>query len=230
MYKPLQITANMNSPVAYVDIIMFDSLLAASVAIERNMGQLTNEEDIQEFELPLEKSEPEGVWLASAGFMAGIPGKAIYHKKWDEENDEIVATGKSKIVVTNGVYKSYSMPIRYIDTNRIYFWAIGEKDEIQQKLAKITAIGKKRSQGYGAVDNWEIEPSKITREQIFALRPVPKNGNNVKMKPLQYIDMQIRRTPPYWALSDAVVCSAPVPLLSEEVLCSLLQAMQYKDS
>lgn len=229
MYEALQITANMNSPVAYVDIIMFDSLLAAAVAIERETDQLTSEEDIQEFELPLKKAE-EGVWLASAGFMAGIPGKAIYHKKWDEENDEIVATGKSKIVVTNGVYKSYSMPLRYIDTNRIYFWAIGDKAEIRQKLTKITAIGKKRSQGYGMVDNWAIEPSIITREQILALRPVPKSGNSTKIIPLQYIDMQIRRTPPYWALSGAVVCNAPVPLLSEEALCSLLQVTRYTGS
>jgi CRISPR type IV-associated protein Csf3 len=229
MYEPLQITATMGSQVAYVDIIMFDSLLAAAAAMEQSLEQLTNEEDIQDFDLPLGRDE-SGVWLASAGFMSGIPGKAIYHKKWDEQNDDIVVTGKSKIVVTNGVYKSYSMPLRYIDTNRIYFWAIGDKDEICQKLAKITAIGKKRAQGYGAVEKWAVAQSEVARNQILALRPIPKSGNNPVIDSLKYVDMQIRKTPPYWALSDAIVCSAPVPLLSEESLCSLLQATQYTDS
>lgn len=229
MYEPLQITATMSSPVAYVDIIMFDSLLAAATAMEQSLEQLINEEDIQDFDLPLERDE-SGVWLASVGFMSGIPGKAIYHKKWDEQNDDIVVTGKSKIVVTNGVYKSYSMPLRYIDTNHIYFWAIGDKGEICRKLTKITAIGKKRAQGYGAVEQWSVESSTISRDKILALRPDPKSGVNLKIEPLKYIDMQIRLNPPYWALTDVVVCSAPVPLLSEDSLCSLLQVTQYTDS
>lgn len=227
MFERLKITATMGSPTAFIDMVVLDSILAAVAAKELHLDQLTTEDSIMEFDLPLKKGL--GYWNASSGFCVGNAGKAVYHKKWDEAHDDIVVTGKSKINVSSGGYKSYSMPLRYIDTPTLTFWAVGIAAQIEKQLSTVTAIGKKRSQGYGQVIGWHVTASFCGEEEIVALRPMPSKTSK-KFDFLEYFEKNMRVIPPYWAMKDAVKCTVPIPVVPEVALCCLLQVMQSPGS
>ena len=85
----------------------------------------------------------ENIYYASAGFYDGVEGIATYHKKWDEEYDDLVDfKGKrAKIYVGSGFYKSFSLKNRYISAEKIVFFAKGDKNEIEKLLEQAVTEG-----------------------------------------------------------------------------------------
>jgi CRISPR type IV-associated protein Csf3 len=81
-----------------------------------------------------------------------------------------------KIIIENGRYKSYHMPLPTLIAEKIVWYAFGDLEQIRALVTPITAIGKKRSYGNGMVLRWEVEP----REEDWSewkdhclMRPLP---------------------------------------------------------
>jgi CRISPR type IV-associated protein Csf3 len=63
-----------------------------------------------------------------------------------------------KIIIENGRYKAYHMPLPTLITNKVVWYAYGDMEQIRMLLVPITAIGKKRNYGNGMVIRWSVEP------------------------------------------------------------------------
>ncbi|WP_220211498.1 hypothetical protein [Reticulibacter mediterranei] len=81
-----------------------------------------------------------------------------------------------KVIIENGRYKAYHMPLSTLITDKIVWYAYGNLEEIRTLLTPITAIGKKRSYGNGMVMRWSVEPMEEDwsewKEQEL-MRPLP---------------------------------------------------------
>jgi len=95
---------------------------------------------------------PGGWWIAE--------GKDHWNKRFDSRFMDLVDFGsrRGKIIVEQGRYKAYHMPVFYYAALRIEWYAVGDRAEIERLLCCVTHLGKKRSQGYGRVIRWEVEP------------------------------------------------------------------------
>lgn len=62
-----------------------------------------------------------------------------------------------KIIIEQGQFKAYHMPLPTLVCDRIVWYACGDVEQVAQLLQPLAAIGKKRSQGNGMVLRWEVE-------------------------------------------------------------------------
>ena len=77
------------------------------------------------------------------------------------------------------------MPLTIFLVPELSWYVVGDADRIRQLLARVTHIGKKRSQGHGRVREWIVEPSS---EDLSDRRPIPSK-DGVEVCGLR---------PPYW--------------------------------
>lgn len=103
-----------------------------------------------------------------------------WNKRFDTQaglSDHISFGGRvEKVLIEQGRYKAYHMPLPKLVTNQIIWYAVGDMDAVLLLLQPIAAIGKKRSYGNGAVRQWQVEPIDEDwsewREQRL-IRPIP---------------------------------------------------------
>lgn len=198
-------------------IFSLDSILAYAWMMENHPDVLGNtnpmKTDLIKPELPLEWREDH--WAASSGFYIQYK-EGIEH--WNRRpNDTDAATycdfrGKrGKINTKAGEMKAYRMPqvIRFI--SNIEFYAVGDIEEVRRSLSTyITNIGKKGSQGYGAVLSWAVMEHEEDWSEIGPygiMRPVPFTGTLPKNEVYQIRMFGIR--PPYWLKENQEICMIP---------------------
>lgn len=217
----LRITACLASPVVVWGLIHLDGLLAAAKIIKEEgyRGLEKREAEMREkepdfIELPLEIWR-ENIYRASAGFYDGVEGVATYHKKWDEEYDDLVdfEGRRAKIRVGVGFYKSYSLKNRYISAEKMIFFARGDKDEIEKLLEYLPAIGKRRAEGYGIIREWKIEPISEDKSIQFKghiMRAIPARlVMELETAPTSMRMAHITYRPPYFYTRWAERCLIP---------------------
>lgn len=61
------------------------------------------------------------------------------------------------VSTTNSWTKSYRLPLRIRQVDRVRWFAVGERDGIRRLLKQVPALGKKVSIGYGRVVEWTVE-------------------------------------------------------------------------
>lgn len=143
-------------------------------------------------DLPMIEKRGQGNdWYYACSFACFTPlkeTKRYWHKRFDEQLGETYIDFKGKrgtVNVKSAQYKNYRIPLNIILIPEITWYIRGDKAEIERMLQQITHIGKKASQGLGAVREWKIE---TIDKNLSWLRPIPdKNGD----------DFQAIR-PPYW--------------------------------
>lgn len=88
-----------------------------------------------------------------------IEGQDHWNKRFDSAFADLVDFGqrRGKIIVEQGQYKAYHMPIFYRVAEWVEWYCVGDKAEIELFLSTLTHIGKKVSQGWGRVAEWSIE-------------------------------------------------------------------------
>jgi CRISPR type IV-associated protein Csf3 len=85
-------------------------------------------------------------------------GQSYWAKRFDTKYSGMVDFGKrrGKIIVEQGFFKAYRMPLFYKTAKRACWYCIGDKAGIEELLSTLTHIGKKTSQGWGRVV-WTVE-------------------------------------------------------------------------
>lgn len=85
-------------------------------------------------------------------------GKSFWVKR--PRYSEIIGRSDVKsITVKSGRFKGYNMPIFYLLAEEIRWCCVGDIQKVRDLLADVSSIGKKRSQGWGVVSKWTVEPS-----------------------------------------------------------------------
>lgn len=127
------------------------------------------------------KDESLWYWACSAA-QATVKGRdtQYWNKRFDTQaalSDSIDFGGRvEKIIIENGQYKAYHMPLPTLVTDALCWYAYGDRDELLDLLSPIAAIGKKRAQGNGAVLRWSVEPMAEDCSEWrggMLMRPIP---------------------------------------------------------
>lgn len=208
MIEPLKITAHLlDGRIASTDLMLpLDSLLAwAWIAKHRpELLNVTMADYSNVFQppLPLDRIETEGTWYYACSFACADPKAEIrsyWNKRFDAtEAEQAVDFGKWKAKVNKqaGLYRGHHSPLCIFLLPKLEWYARGNRAEVESLLSSITHLGKKRSQGYGLVREWEVE---IWPQDLSWLRPVPNpDGDEI---------MGVHA--PYWLIQDHVRVSWP---------------------
>jgi len=122
---------------------------------------LTN--DLIIAELPFECRGQSNNWYWACSFNTEPPLHEYimhWHKRFDDQLEKYIDFGgrRGKIDTKSGKYKAYRMPLVLQLFNKLVWYAVGDLEAVRDLCHGITHIGKKSSQGLGAVDYWKVEP------------------------------------------------------------------------
>lgn len=210
MYK---ITFQLKSAISFIDLPVFDALLAWCYMKEKygyvDQKLTIVQEEIELFhDLPIKKHD-EGYFIAS--WMQFDETKEIeftstWKKRWANKTDHIVNFGKKlkKVMINKGDYKSYDIPIVLHNIKEVWFYFESKNiKEVENLISKhLYGIGKKTSQGYGEIESFEIENIDFNPfEQI--IRPIPASSDYI----LQGGSARMMGyRPPYWLPENQKLC------------------------
>ncbi len=220
MMQPIKITARMqDGRVATVDPwLPLDGILAG-VWVKRNYPELayltvTDTKDLIMAELPFERRGSGELWYWACSFNTVAPLHEYimhWHKRQDDNWEKYIDfKGKrGKIDNKSGKFKAYRMPLVVQLFDRLEWYAVGDPDAVLDLCRDVTHIGKKSSQGLGAVDHWEVESwpedwsvmkgCNVTRAIPAEILPEGAMGRAA----LQAV------RPPYWLSDNQRVCVMP---------------------
>ena len=189
-------------------MLPLDSLLAWSwmqqhhpEAFVTSRSTISSESFIEP-DLPLARRGYGEEWYWAASYACGIPlgeHSQYWHKRFDAQDAErYVDFGKHKGTVQTGEgrYKGYRVPLTVFLIPKLEWFAVGDMDGVSALVWRITHLGKKGSQGYGAVRRWTVEP---WSEDLSGLRPVPDEAGT-EQSPIR---------PPYWLNTNNVIVRWP---------------------
>jgi CRISPR type IV-associated protein Csf3 len=162
-YEPFEVTivlggdGSMLSPDSPIHL---DSILA-SLAVEKARIEEHTNPLSKQFDLPLAKAESENGWC----YCASALDINIKHRETEyltrRNNDELLRTNEAlskpfgKMEGAKGQYKNV-----FIHQNIIYptikAFGIGDIDEVDALLGRLTHIGSKRGNGHGKVRSYQI--------------------------------------------------------------------------
>lgn len=217
--KPLRITAILqDGRVAGNDPwFPLDSLLAASwfrINHPELIGTpITNFDSIIEPDLPLKKLGQGDGWFWACSFNRSVKlGEYVkyYHKRFDDYLEQYLIEKVKKIDVQRGKYKAGRFPLTVQLFDRFVWYAVGDQQSVQELCNRITHIGKKPSQGFGAVDEWIVEPWpedwSVFEENGKLSRAVPVGSIEPETK---HVIAMYPIRPPYWLFSRQRLCYMP---------------------
>ena len=191
----LKVTAHLTAPVVVSDYIRLDSLISCGYAKEllgddffkANNNQHESEQVvIDTLSNIIEFDENLHVFHASFGvFEDTREFQTCYSKRLNTQHEDIIrfqGKGKKEIDTTRGQFKAYRNTLIYKSAPTIDFFARGNIGKIKDLLQNITFVGKKSSQGYGAVSNWSV----FEIEDDLSI--VNQDGKLMRNVPAEYID------------------------------------------
>jgi hypothetical protein len=110
----------------------------------------------------IDKDHPTWYYAASFAQWNGTVAEGTDH--WNKRFDQSLAhlvdfQGKrGKVIVEQGAYKAYHMPVFYRHALSVSWYLLGNIAWVREMLSTVTNVGKKCSQGWGAVLRWSVEP------------------------------------------------------------------------
>ena len=212
---PLRITAWLQSPVLSDNYLPIDGVLYYE-AMRRRYGDqyLTtpggmHPAAVPGTQLPLARREEHGpMWYYAASFAQWSEPIARGQDHWNRRVDMSLVDlvdwqgRKSRIDVASGAYKSFHMPIYYRHSLSVVWYVVGQQEEIERLLSQITNVGKKISQGWGAILKWKIEEIdddwSVRGAKGQLMRPVPSDHG-----------VQVGFRPSYWLPKNQTICEVP---------------------
>ncbi|MBW2672557.1 MAG: hypothetical protein JRD89_03960 [Deltaproteobacteria bacterium] len=173
---------------------------------------LTN--DLITPELPFERRGDGDNWYWACSFNMEPPlGEYVmhWHKRFDDHLEKYINFGgkRGKINVKSSRYKAYRMPLVVQLFDQLVWYAVGDIEAVRDLCLGVTHIGKKSSQGLGAVDWWEVTP---WSEDWSVYGP---NGRLMRAIPFDgqaRVGVTIRQwgiRPPYWWSDHQRLCFIP---------------------
>lgn len=173
MFEPLRITARLQTGVVSDVHLPIDAVLYYQHIRERYGEQAVSvsgrsmiPDDVGGYPMPLQKLNRDcDAWYYAASFAQWpehtIFGTEHWSKRFRSNLSELVEFGNKKASVNTarGAYKGYRMPVFYFHALYVQWFVVGDKERIERLLKFCTNLGKKSSQGFGAVLKWTIEKS-----------------------------------------------------------------------
>jgi CRISPR type IV-associated protein Csf3 len=171
MMQPIRIQAIMqDGRIGTTDSFLpLDSILAAEwmrrhhpeAYYNASSHMLTN--GLIDADLPFERRGQGDNWYWACSFNTEAPVHEYimhWHKRFDDHLDKYIDFGKrrGKIDTKSGKYKAYRMPLVVQLFDKLVWYAVGDSGAVLDLCQGVTHIGKKSSQGLGAVDYWTVEP------------------------------------------------------------------------
>jgi len=210
-HEPMKVTFEMRSSVVTTDYIFLDGLISSAVfkdCVPNYYDIPENRNELIHIPLPLKQyGTKEPFYAASIGFADKIvEGIDHWRKRTEIES-------KKKIQVGSGQYKMYDMPMPTMWAESWIFYANGNADEVRRLLTThISAIGKKCSQGFGAVKSITVEPSahdwSVVKDGV-PMRPIPVSGAYGSSLDCD-VKMYYAYRPPYWHRLNMTQCYMPM--------------------
>lgn len=109
----------------------------------------------------LERRGAGDEWYYACSFAMAewkAEGKSFWVKR-PRYSEIVQRSGAKSLTVKSGQFKGYNMPIFYLLADEIRWYCVGDANVVRDLLAGIDCIGKKRSQGWGVIRSWTVEPS-----------------------------------------------------------------------
>jgi len=172
-YQPLQITANLRSPVVADEWLPLDGLLLYQ-SVRRDLGPRDvtisgastlaqpKGEKLRGGRLPIKIVHAKDWYYRCSWAEWGphVDGIDYWNKRFDMAYSHLVNFGGRRGVVNHKAakYKAYHMPIYYRSALWVRWYCVGDKDKIERLLSTMTHIGKKTAQGWGRIIlPWRVE-------------------------------------------------------------------------
>lgn len=201
--RPLKITATFANPPAGYDFPHLDNILAKAVVMEATHGKGLPP-SAEPYYLPIpcvqEWTHTTGLplWRTTDFLPTEQNAKeaAYWHKRKIHPHFVRRAKGKPiNIRCTEGADKEYRIPLPRNTAHEWIAYCEGNMEEIGRLLTLFHAIGKKTTQGHGALVSFRLEP--VAEFSFFqqgkVLRPIPLGVFNLVG------DAYLQGwTPPYW--------------------------------
>lgn len=221
---PLRIDIHLKTAMVVPAMPIHLDALIAFAQTEQEIELGTEAQSIRELadHLPLDKAERDGewVWKASA-LIPNEPGEQqlrMWTRKTNPhelstliENGEVAWKAYKpplkvmglKIDTTRGLLKNHFQFYAVRDTKLLSAWCVGDRDEIEALLARMSHIGSKRRVGHGEVERIEVVVDEAATE-AWKARILPWRESDT------YEPVQAAIRPPYWAPEQKRVAYCPV--------------------
>jgi len=169
-FESLRVTAHLRTDVISDRWLPLDAVLLYQASRMRYGAQVATvpggEPEKSNVRMPLAIVHPgEQHWYYACSWAQPQPwwvaeGKDYWNKRFDVGFASLVDfRGKrGKVLIEKGQYKAYHMPIFYYAAAKVEWYCVGDQVGIEALLSTVTHVGKKRSQGWGAVSRWRVEP------------------------------------------------------------------------
>lgn len=217
MFKNFKAIAHMRTPVATIEPLILDSIISAAYAkdlLKSNYYQGENKHGdeflvIKTLSKILDRKYD--VFCTSQGIADSKEFVSSWVKRFNSSNADLIkfkGKGKQRVDIGGGPMKNYHMPIVLKSCKEITFYVRGDMQEVERLLTEqITYLGKKGSQGFGQIKEWEFE--EIEEDySIFKddelMRPVPA----LHYEDEKLIQQEHALTPPYWR-EERIMCTMP---------------------
>lgn len=167
--EPLKVTAHLRTGVISDQWLPLDAILlyqANRETLGPEVATLPGGIDIPGMNaLPLGIIHPgRKLWYYACSWARPQPwwvaeGRDHWNKRFDQGFAHLVdfKGRRGKVIIEQGQYRAYHMPVFYRVADRVRWYCVGDKIEIEALLSTVTHLGKKRSQGWGRVIRWEVE-------------------------------------------------------------------------
>ena len=169
MFEPLKIIAHLQTGIISDPYLPIDGILYYQAMRER-LGEQTLTLPGQSYGGPVDHGLPlkqinshTRQWFYAASFAVWpahtVEGTDYWNKRLDMSLIDLVdwQGKKARFDVATGRYKSYHMPVFYRSALSVSWYVVGKKAEIERLLRMVTNLGKKSAQGWGAVNEWQVE-------------------------------------------------------------------------
>ena len=194
--------------------IHLDALLGAAIVLRDDIPRARSAAECVELPIPL--AQERGIYLASASEYAveehslGWTTKRFPVDMAQMMGDESI----HKIQITAGINKSYRLPVDvcHLEHDRIVWWCIGDREEIEALLSLVHSVGVKRRSGYGEVVRWTVEGCEPWGEGF----PVHRHGYPTRNLPIDWPGLSEDApqayavvSAPYWDMAREALCAVP---------------------
>jgi CRISPR type IV-associated protein Csf3 len=211
--EPLRITAWLQCGVISDTFLPIDGVLYYTAMRERYGPQevtwsgQNHPNAVPGVQLPLKRVDGHGpMWFYAASFAQwerATEGQDHWNKRLDLSLVSLIdfRGRRGKIDVAAGAMKSYHMPVFYRHALAARWYAVGYRPEIERLLAHCTHLGKKTSQGWGAVLRWDVEPwpeDWSVRGPQGLMRAIPAERG-----------ILTGFRPSYWLPKNQTICAVP---------------------
>jgi hypothetical protein len=206
-HSMMRVTADLATPVSYVEPIHLDAVLAWVMVWRILHGRSDVEDVIDDVSIPVARATVHGcpVWEATSLFPATeIDPEIVRYRKRPPEPELIEWGEPCKLRMKQGRFRAYDIPLLVRPVRSLSGLVHGSEAGVRKLLEHVSHVGKKRSQGYGRVLRWSVEPVEIDE---FPWRMA--NGGPSRVIPVaEPLGLQGYR-PPYWHREWWVPCVAP---------------------